>query len=127
MLTNVNEALSSALSHLGKPGPRGANMVSIMRTSSGNVMQTLTNTIGPRALWAFSTTSEDMTVRNALYKRIGVTRTLKVLSKYWPGGIKTEVERRKVDLEKTDLEKGVDVYQPLIDELLELAYKGDIN
>lgn len=117
-----NDLMKHTMQNLGKPDGRGANFVALFKTSHGNLYLTLTNTISKLALWAFSSTSEDRTVRDALYETIGVKKTLKVLAKYWPGGVKQEVERRKLLFE----EKGFDqmtknVEEQLIEELLKLA------
>lgn len=88
-------------------------MIGLFRTDEGNVLHRLTSTIGQQMLWAFSSTAEDTKVRNALYEVLGVEATLKLLSEHYPGGIKAEVERRR--LQVTD-ESG-DVLQDLIDEL----------
>lgn len=117
-----NTVLKNAMQNLGKPGPKGANFVALMRTSKGDVYQTLTNTIAAMGIWAFSSTSEDMTVRNALYEKIGVKKTLKLLARHWPGGIKAEAERRRLLFEESGLDQEAkDVESMLIDELLEQA------
>lgn len=92
----LSGAAKRAIQTIGKPDKSGANMVVLFKTELGNVTQKLTNTIGGQALWAFSSTSEDMTVRNSLYEKIGVEGTLKILSQLYPGGLKKEVEKRKM-------------------------------
>jgi len=54
-------------------GPRagGATFLAQFATKQGINLQLLTSTIGPIELWAFSTTSEDMQIRNKLYKSLG--------------------------------------------------------
>jgi intracellular multiplication protein IcmB len=76
-----------------------------------------TNTVGQQMLWAFSTTTEDAVVRNALYDRIGTSATLILLSKMYPGGIKVEVERRKRGQIYDELCGSNDVLNELIEEL----------
>ncbi|MGD9369153.1 MAG: hypothetical protein PVH87_25830 [Desulfobacteraceae bacterium] len=115
-----NSVLRHSLNNLSKPGPKGANFVALMSTSKGDVYQTLTNTISPMAIWAFSSTKEDMTVRDALFEKLGVKKTLKLLAKHWPGGIQTEAERRRRLFEESGLDQEAkNVEATLIDELLE--------
>jgi intracellular multiplication protein IcmB len=91
----LNPTMARALERLGKPSPQGADLVALFRTAQGTSQQVLTNTVSPAILWAFSTTAEDMAVRDALYESHGVEKTLDILSSLYPGGLKSEVESRK--------------------------------
>ena len=74
------------------------------------------------AIWAFSSTNEDTTILDALREKLGNKKALKLLAGAWPGGIKAEVERRKLIFEENGLDqKQKDVESALIDELLEQA------
>lgn len=68
------------------PGPEGGNFLALFKTKVGFVVQLLTNTVGPIELWAFSTTQEDVALRNRLYKRIGPYATRKLLAEHFPLG-----------------------------------------
>lgn len=68
------------------PGPEGGNFLALFKTKVGFVVQLLTNTVGPIELWAFSTTSEDVALRNRLYKRIGPFAARKLLAEHFPLG-----------------------------------------
>lgn len=93
---SLNGACRYALSRLGKPGPAGSNLVAVFRTGSGQSQLVLSLTIGGQALWAFSTTTEDVAVRTNLYKRLGPSESLRRLATRFPGGsAKSEVERRR--------------------------------
>ena len=72
------------------PGPEGGNFLALFKTKAGFVVQLLTNTIGPIELWAFSTTQEDVALRNRLYKRIGPFEARKLLAKHFPLGTATK-------------------------------------
>lgn len=88
-------------------GPRegGATFLAQFATKNGVNMQLLTLTLGPVELWAFSTTVEDVTVRNKLYQRLGPTEARRVLATVFPSGsIKKLVEKRLVALRE---EKGL--------------------
>ena len=94
-LFGLNPLTADRLGLCGKPTPAGAEMVALFRTGGGVAQQLLVNTLPPTLLWAFSTTSEDMVVRDALYARHGVEKTLKALASAHPHGLKAEAERRK--------------------------------
>lgn len=109
----LNPAGRNAISKLTKPGKAGSEMVALFKTDEGIVIQNLMSTIGQQMLWAFSSTTEDTQVRNALYERIGVGKSLDILGRLYPGTIKPEVERRKLRVTDEDS----DVTQELIDEI----------
>jgi intracellular multiplication protein IcmB len=118
-LYGLSSELSSALENLGKPGPDGARFVSIMKTDMGTVKQVLSNTLSPALLWAFSSTTEDCAVRNALYDVFGARRTLELLSLIYPSGLKSEVERRLLCPEGRGKGMGTrDAVQGIIAELI---------
>ncbi len=114
----LNPALRDGILQLGIPGAHGANFLGIFKTNKGHSAQFLTNTVGKQALWAFSTVSEDQTLRNALYERIGVKNTLTNLAKTYPNGVKKEAERRRALNDSFD-NKNTDVIKTLIEELVE--------
>jgi intracellular multiplication protein IcmB len=124
-LFGLDSHLETALERLGKPTAAGAELIALFRAAGGTTKHLLTNTVPPALLWAFSTTSEDMTVRNSLYERFGVTRTLKVLSERHPYGLKAEVERLRL-LKKMgrSLEKPADVLIELTESLAALIETG---
>jgi intracellular multiplication protein IcmB len=69
-------------------------MLAIFKTKNGTSKLPLINTLSPEILWAFSTTAEDMALREALYRYHDTESVLKFLSERFPGGIKREAERR---------------------------------
>lgn len=79
------------------PGPDGSWMFGSWKTKEHkNCTQLLNNTVGGLKLWAFSTTNEDMYVRDELYERIGDVSARRILKQLYPGGsLRAEVERRK--------------------------------
>ncbi|MDR1546294.1 MAG: type IV secretion protein IcmB, partial [Deltaproteobacteria bacterium] len=113
----LNRSLQAALERLGRPGPEGAGLVALFKTADGPARQLLVNTVSPALLWAFSTTTEDMTVRNALYQAYGVERTLSALAERWPTGLKVEAERRRQARERGGpFEKKLDALSELTAE-----------
>jgi intracellular multiplication protein IcmB len=120
-LFGLHASMQAALERLGKPTAAGAVLAALFRTAQGTTQQLLTNTVPPALLWAFSTTSEDISVRDALYASYGVERTLSTLSRYYPSGLKAEVERRKAARRLSDRHERVrDVTDELVAELSEL-------
>ena len=96
----LNGACRQALSRLGKPGKAGSNLIALFRTGSGMSQLVLSLTIGPQSLWAFSTTTKDVAIRNNLYQRLGPSEALRRLAARFPGGsAKAEVERRRRNVE----------------------------
>ena len=81
------------------PTSEGGTLLAIFKTKVGKIVQMLTNTVGPIELWAFSTTLEDVALRNELYKRIGSFNARKVLANEFPSGTAIkQIEKLKVEL-----------------------------
>ncbi|MCR4666518.1 MAG: hypothetical protein K5657_04390 [Desulfovibrio sp.] len=116
-----NEAARDALRRITRPRPSGAEFVALYRTALGESIQYLTNSAGSYARWAFSTTAEDMRLRNRLYDILGCRRALDILVAHYPeGSVKEELERRsaaRIDGE----EGGEDFLERICAELLEKA------
>lgn len=84
-------------------GPRegGATFLAQYATKAGMNTQLLTITLGPIELWAFSTTVEDATVRNKLYRALGPAEARRVLATLFPGGtVKKLIEKRLANLKE---------------------------
>ena len=121
----LSTIVEDQLRHLGKPGAKGANMIAIFKTDAGKVVHQLTNTLGAVPLWAFSSTSEDMSVRDALYDLIGVKETLSNLAKIYPGGVKKEVERRRhADSSDNTKDRGKDILKEIVNEIHKQALEN---
>lgn len=114
-------------------GPRidGSTFIAQFATKNGNNTQLITNTIGPMELWAFSTTAEDVKIRNSLYQLIGASNARIMLAKAFPNGTATkEIEKRlknfqgvnTTDLEKSSKEQANSIVDAIINELL-MNYK----
>ena len=73
-------------------GPRhgGATFLAQFSTKMGINIQLLTLTLGPVELWAFSTTAEDASVRNQLYRHIGPSEARRFLAALFPNGTVTK-------------------------------------
>jgi len=103
-------------------GPRqgGATFLAQFATKYGVNVQLLTLTLGPIELWAFSTTAEDASVRNQLYRHIGPTEARRFLATLFPNGTITKEISARLDALKT--EGGLiedEVKNSVIDELVQ--------
>ncbi|MCH9690027.1 MAG: type IV secretion protein IcmB, partial [Gammaproteobacteria bacterium] len=69
-------------------GPRegGGTFLAQFSTKNGVSVQLLTLTLGPIELWAFSTTAEDASVRNQLYRHLGPAEARRFLALLFPSG-----------------------------------------
>ena len=82
-------------------GPRasGGPCLLVLGTTEGRYEQHLINTLGPIELWAFSTSAEDVAIRNRLYARLGASQARRLLAANFPGGsARTEIRRRVNEL-----------------------------
>jgi len=79
-------------------GPRegGGTFLAQFATKGGVYTQLITLTLGPIELWAFSTTAEDATVRNMLYKSIGPKEARRLLATLFPGGSITKLLQKRL-------------------------------
>ncbi len=78
-------------------GPKsiGAPALIVIGSTSGRYEQHIYNTLGPIELWAFSTSAEDVSIRNRLYTVLGAARARQMLSTKFPGGsARNEIRRR---------------------------------
>lgn len=97
-------------------GPKaiGAPALVVIGTTSGRYEQHIYNTLGPIELWAFSTSAEDVSIRNRLYSILGASRARQMLAMKFPGGSARNEIRRRV-LSKSE---GGDSRQAMISEVI---------
>jgi intracellular multiplication protein IcmB len=107
-------------------GPKkgGGTFLAKFSTNQGWYTMLLTSTLGPIELWAFSTTAEDVSIRNRLYQKVGPKIARKVLAqKYAGGSAKTDVEERKERLRSNGVTidgDGSNILEAIVAELVEL-------
>jgi intracellular multiplication protein IcmB len=89
-----NESVTHSLGRFSPPGPKGSSIAALFKTQSGRAQDVLTLALSPELRWAFSTTAEDAAIRDELYGRHGVDRTLGYLARRWPQGLKSVLEER---------------------------------
>jgi intracellular multiplication protein IcmB len=114
-------------------GPRegGATFLAQFATKSGWSVQLLTLTLGPIELWAFSTTAEDASVRNQLYRQIGPAEARRFLAALFPNGSVTKEISERLNVLKEEVgliedEGRISVIDQFVNELLD-AYSRDPN
>lgn len=85
-------------------GPRhgGATFLAQFSTKTGVNVQLLTLTLGPIELWAFSTTAEDATLRNQLYRHLGPAEARRFLAQLFPDGSVTKVLNERLNKIKAE-------------------------
>lgn len=108
-------------------GPKegGATFLAQFSTKQGMNTQLLTNTLGPIELWAFSTTAEDASLRNKLYKRLGPAPARKILAKLYPeGSIRQDLEKRLSALKEQQGFIEDQANNSLIDQMVEEIIKA---
>ncbi len=99
-------------------GPKsiGAPALIVIGSTSGRYEQHIYNTLGPIELWAFSTSAEDVSIRNRLYALLGATRARQMLASAYPGGsARNEIRRRVL----ANSESGGDTRQTMISGVIE--------
>lgn len=106
-------------------GPRagGGPCLLVLGTTEGRYEQHLINTLGPIELWAFSTSAEDVAIRNRLYARLGAGAARRLLAANFPGGSARSEIRRRVSMlaDKGDTDKaGVGkVIDSIVEEMVD--------
>lgn len=103
-------------------GPKagGAPCLFVLGTNEGRYEQFLINTLGPIELWALSTSSEDVAIRNRLYTRLGAGRARQMLAAVFPGGsARTEIKRRVLMKSEKEGESRSAQTGAVIDEIVE--------
>ena len=112
-------------------GPRssGGPALLILGTKEGRYEQHLISTLGPVELWAFSTSTEDVSMRSRLYSQIGAQRARRILAIYFPGGsARSEGKRRvlvKAEAAEADSQDAAvsAVIDEMVDELVAASVK----
>lgn len=127
---HLSRSAQQACLRIGKPGRHGANFVAVFRVAgvkNDESVQFLTSTIGTSLLWAFETTPENSAVRNRLYEKWGVRKTLTVLGRHYPGGVKDEVKALAAELPQSGEEGSQSAVSAMVDQILERFDRVEIG
>lgn len=129
-LTDVER---SVLKHKVHPPRRGGGtFLTKFSTTSGWYTMLLSATLGPIELWAFSTTTEDVAIRNRMYKEIGPKLARRVLAAKYPNGsAKSEIEDRREKQRNSrtsimDEDDDENIYDKIVRELIQYAEDKNI-
>ncbi|NBX85014.1 MAG: type IV secretion protein IcmB [Gammaproteobacteria bacterium] len=84
-------------------GPRagGGTFLAQYSTKAGSNIQLLTLTLGPIELWAFSTTAEDVLIRNTLYRQLGPIEARRYLAILFPDGSASKELQKRLNMSST--------------------------
>lgn len=124
---NSKAEIEALNSRVNPPGPGGAGtFLAKFITTHGEYTLLLSAPLGPIELWAFSTTSEDVIVRNKLYEKLGPKKARLLLSKIYPtGSIKKKLEEMKNKVSEEsgfiDKEKSLGLLNQIVDEIMAYA------
>lgn len=101
------------------PKSTGAPCLLVLGTTDGRYEQHLYNTLGPIELWALSTSSEDVAIRNRLYNKLGASRARQMLAAMYPGGSARDDIRRRVLQKSEKGESRAAMISAVIEEIVE--------
>lgn len=124
-LTESDEAIIRYT--LNGPSSEGSPFWTMMTIKNrGQMRQSLVLTLGPVELWAFSTTAQDVVLRQAMYDKLGPKMARAVLAKRFPGGSALkEIESRIARIENASDRLGeqaeAGVMETVIEELMALS------
>lgn len=114
-------AKAMLLNYANGPNEKGAPFLAQFSTDGddGSFSQFLYSSISPIETWAFSTSSEDVMVREKLSAIIGSRAARNVLAKTYPGGsCRKDIQRRKGEDDGMDEEKIRYVIDTIVEELV---------
>ncbi len=108
-------------------GPKsiGAPCLFVLGSTDGRYEQHLYNTLGPIELWALSTSSEDVAIRNRVYLKLGASRGRQMLAASFPGGsARNEIRRRVLSKSESGESRGAmisEVINEIVREIVEAS------
>ncbi len=102
------------------PKSSGAPALFVLGSTGGRYEQFLINTLGPIELWALSTSSEDVAIRNRLYDRLGAGRARQMLAAAFPGGsARNDIKRRVLMKSEKEGDSKSALVSAVIEEIVE--------
>ena len=96
-------------------------LFAMFKTDKGMLSQILYTRPGPIEMWAYSTSANDSTVRNAMYSKVGTRRALEFLAKEFPSGsVRPYIEKIRLAMGEEASEEGItgEVIKELMPKLL---------
>ncbi|MGD1524383.1 hypothetical protein [Vibrio harveyi] len=112
------DALEALGMHVKGPSKEGSTMLYLGELAGRpKVEQVLRLTLGPVECWAYSTTHEDVQIRNKLSNSVGLNNCLKILSTEFPGGSAKKYIQNRCMKDEMDSEED-NIYEILKQELI---------
>ncbi|MCY4196577.1 MAG: hypothetical protein OXD33_06620 [Rhodobacteraceae bacterium] len=97
-MLNLDSAGIYALRHrLTGPRAGGSPVFAALTVKGGDVRQLLTHTLGPEEIWAWSTTAEDVALRDELTRLLGPNEARAALAAAYPGGSARRAVARRTE------------------------------
>lgn len=116
-----SDAMRLLRRYVNGPGPEGASFLYLGNVKGGDrIEQVLYLTLGPRELWAYSTTAQDVSLRGFVSELVGLPTALKILAKRFSGGSAQEYLEQR-GLSGGDAEGGSELLRTVARELVESA------
>lgn len=124
---NLNHHETSLLNNIYGPrsGKSGVMLAKII-TNEGEYTKLLSLPVNPMLLTALSTTSEDVIIKTKLIAILGYWNTIRLISKYYPSGVRKVFEQKKEAALKYRTAQQVDndnIYQEIMNDMLSKEYK----
>ena len=101
------------------PKSTGAPALFVLGSTDGRYEQHIYSTLGPIELWALSTSTEDVAIRNRLYNKLGAGRARQILAAGYPGGSARNEIRRRVLARSEDGEARAAMISAIIEEIVD--------
>lgn len=116
---DLNETTAQIVrNRLTGPGKGGVPFVFSVTTKTGIFSQYIYNTISPTEMWAFSTTSEDVTIRKMLTSALGAASARKILATEFPEGSIEGFMKRFLKEHEYDDEVKKNPYKVIVERLV---------
>lgn len=113
------DSIKALRAYVNGPGREGSSMLMLSRIKGGkDVEQVLRLTLGPIEIWAYSTTYQDVRLREKISQKVGLDKALRILAKEFPGGSSTDYLSSRSSKAKSLDDIGSDVYDMVTSELV---------
>lgn len=95
-----NSAQNALRQYVHGPREGGATFLALIATKAGSAPQLLTATFGPIELWALSTTTDDVSIRDHLYTVLGPKEGRRVLANIFPSGSASGTIEKQTNIQR---------------------------
>jgi len=124
----LSPAARQALAELTGPRKGGAPFLALLQLKDGRHEHLLFNSLGPVELWAFSTTPEDVALRNRLYEALGPVEARRRLAKRFPAGTaRDHIERLQARMVAQGMGSMVEASEGVVARLAEEMIEAETS